>query len=460
MQDAFQAVSRVASSRNGHEVARRDALADLLDENHNASHEYIDFIRARCALQLGNLQVAAASLLRSINRHPVQGNKFLVLADLMGRLGEQEEQLKFLDVAQQISGPNSRAAVTEVAILRGKKDYAAAFELMDKTIAQFPNQSWLWLEQGRLCEEMQLYGLAVAAYRCLCERIPNWSAGYTRLLALYHRGKDLASAQALLDGLDQGLGDSPDRWCIRAFWASLQRDWTGVQEFVARCLEAAPSHTWAHYFQAAALEETGRLQEAAAVWQRVIEEADPSDYYWDLAVAALGRLGRKLEDVTAFEAAFRRAIEVAPDSPALWSAVADFYRFRGRGQDAGQYFDVLYQRVTDKPGLAMSAGRLMLHLHLPAEARRWFERVPPHHAAYAQAVHGVVNSLRGENRLPEVLGLLRQTVERTPSPEMYSTLIEVCLDSYAAPEACRWPRCASRLSRLRCRRPPIAWCGP
>lgn len=440
VQDAYQAVCRVGSSTNGRGADRRDSLSDLLRDGRSPSHEYLEFIRARCAQQLGNLQVAAISLTRSINRYPVHGGKFLALADLMGRLGEEEEQLKFLDIAQQISGPNTRAATTELTILRRKGDYAAAKDLIEKTLAQFPDEPWLWLEKGQICEEMHLFDEAADCYRRLCEELPHWHRGYTQLLGLFHRAHDIQSGETLLAQLDEKMGEIADRWCVRAYWASLERDWPCVLEAADRCLAQAPGNTWALYFKAEALEAMGRLKEAAAVWQGVVEEADPSDYYWDLAVASLGRLGRKLEDLAAFEATFQHAIGVAPDSPSLWAAMCDCFRFRGRGQEAHQYFESLYQRVTDKAGLSMNVGHLLLDLRLMPEARSWFQRVPSHNAAFPDAVRGIVRSLRDENRLEESLVLLRQTAEQSPSPEMYSLLIEVCLDAYRLDEAAQWLR--------------------
>jgi tetratricopeptide (TPR) repeat protein len=231
---------------------------------------------------------------------------------------------------------------------------------------------------------------------------------------------------------------------VRAYWAAVRREWPRCIELADRCLEEAPGHSWASYFKGQALEAEGRLPEAVDVWQRVIEEVDPSDDYWDLAVASLGRLGRKLEDATAFESAFARAIEAAPDTPMLWAAMCDCFRYSGRSRDAQQYFESLYQRVTDKVGLALTVGHLLADLRSMPEARAWFERVPPHNAAFPRAVRGVVGTLIEENRLEEALGLLSRTAERAPSAEIYSLLVDARLDAYQFPQAVEWFRRALR----------------
>jgi len=438
VQDAFDVLNRLDSDDGDGARAKRPGTLDFLQRDHSTSHDYLQFVKAKCALRLEFLQVAVVSLLRSINMHPVSGHKFLTLAEVMNWLGEDAEQLKYLDVAQQIFGPNVTARYAEFSILCRTERLAEATAHIDETIELFPDHKSFILEKGRLLEQCHDEQGALACYEDVCRELPTWDAGYMNLLRLYDRRGDRAAAEVVLAGLDEAMGTHPDRWCIRGQWHLHDDDWQACLEQADACLAESPGYPWAAFLKARALERLGRLDEALDVLELLIKEVDPSDEYWGYAIASVGRISRKLLDTTRFDAIFEAALDIAPDSDVLWRSMSECFRITGNVAEAQRYFEQLHSRVTNRTGLALMAAEFMCELRQLETARYWYSTIHPGNARHEYAVLGLARTYLGENRVDDALDTLTQFASDHDSSEACTLITDCYLRKYDTAGAMMW----------------------
>lgn len=418
----------------------QDALEVLARIQDGENHEYFQFIQGKGAAQIGDFKKALISLLNSINLYPARGDKFLSLAYLMEQLGEEEEQLKYLDIAQQISGPNLGARFSEVRIYRKRQDCEKVLSLVQESIELFPGQSQLLFDLGAALEDLDREEEALECYQKLTREIPAWYLGYYSQIRIFYQWGDDEKALKTLDEMEEKIPEDPNTWCTRAWWFEKKENFDRALEETEKALGISMDYPWACYLKASSLERKGQLKEALSTLEQIIEKVDPSHYYWKESIHCVARIGRKIQDMSFFESIFARALEKAPDSYSLWQAISESFLFSGDVVRAQEFFTSLYEKVTNKAGLALEAGALMEDLSRLEEARKWYSLIPDENSHFSQAILGLCRTLKKEKKFAETLKVLVPLTESQPSPQIYSLIVSTYLDLYNPLEGMEWYR--------------------
>ncbi len=352
-------------------------------------------LEAEALQRMGRRRRAMARLEEFLRAHPDEAGPRIVLASMLVAEGEVDRARRELEIAWRRAGDGGRTPMGVQVCLAG-----ARLELA----ADRPGAARGWL--GRIAVP-RLAGtdlplLLAETYR----RRGEFREGVAALLRLEPdlrpEARWVASALEgelrLRDGDREGLrtlervvekGDLEGVLVAVDALQGLER-WDEVLDLAGRALERFPGHRGLRFARAAALERLGRHDEAAAVFEKLLEE-DPDDaavanylgYMW----ADRGRnLERALELI-------RRAVELEPGVPAYLDSLGWVHYRLGHLEEAERWLRrALELGATDGTVLA-HLGEVLLARGKSDEARRYLERALDLGCEHPEHVRELLGSL-------------------------------------------------------------------
>jgi eukaryotic-like serine/threonine-protein kinase len=199
---------------------------------------------------------------------------------------------------------------------------------------------------------------AAQAYRKAVELDPRYAAAYAELAIVEsyladHTGDEAGQQQALV-AADKAVELAPDEaavYAARGYLRARRWDWSGAEANFEKALAYDSANSTLQWRYAALLGALGRLPDAVAAAKKATE-LDP------LSAVAWLVLSWYLTDSRQFVAAheaFRRCLEIAPESPIAWSGLGSLQLLEGNATEALATFrQVRDEEVRLWGGLAMA----------------------------------------------------------------------------------------------------------
>ena len=263
---------------------------------------------------LGKAQLAAgqdANAIRSLERlvkvQPRYLPAYTMLAEAYARQGDLDKLEATLDKTLAMQPGNLLARLGKLKLFVEQKRTAEASALLTSLKEEHPELPELYIQQARLAQVQGQPEAAVQAYEEAFRRAPGTELVSDLALAQWKDGQPGAGIKTLNDWLET----HPDDLVVRYNLANL-------------CMA------------------TGRNEEARAAFTAVVE-ARPKH---PLALTNLALLSRQADPGKAYEYA-RRAIDIAPDSPAVQDALAQIHLDRGEVTQALRLLERAVERAPE-----------------------------------------------------------------------------------------------------------------
>lgn len=188
-------------------------------------------------------------------------------------------------------------------------------------------------EQGLRLQAQDRHEEAVSRFRKVVFAEPGNMAALKGLAQSLIATKREAEAIRLLESAAETAPDDYDVLTGLTGVCLAIEHFTLAESLLARVLAVAPDDRRALVNLAILVDQRGETQQAVDILSRVIE-SDPGDSH---AADAYGTLGRILANQAMFEdaiAAYRRAIELNPENPAVYTNLSALFESMGRYDDA------------------------------------------------------------------------------------------------------------------------------
>lgn len=243
-----------------------------------------------------------------------------------------------------------------------------------------PTDTKAYVELGNQYMEAGDYGRAIVSFR-ECLRIDPQNARVLKdlgsALHLAHRSEEALKAVSLAVKLDPNLGEG---WRNLGVIHGAKREWHEACECFAQAMSVDPSWTDGHRYLSVALEESGRLEDAAAESRKGLEAEPASQPALQLFIHQMLRLERRAEARDVLRGILHHGAEV----PELHNAVGELYFYDNLYDEAKSHF-----RRAGRMGLAGAYNNLGVVCFRTREfenAKEAFEQClavdPGHHGAH------------------------------------------------------------------------------
>ena len=239
---------------------------------------------------------------------------------------------------------------------------------------------------------------AIASFEKALALFPRYGAAQFALAGAYRRAGRGAEADELLKTFEQNRKAVPpveDPWMAAVY--QLDAGATGLLR------------------QSQALESQGRLEEAAALQERALEQDPKLDQAWVNLIPLRARLGRPAEA----EAAFRKAIELAPNRADAWYNFGVLCLETDRVEEARRAFEKAAELDPRNPDALHNLGSIIERTGQFARAASLYERAlalnPEHRAARFQLARILANQHRYADAIANFEKLQQPVDERTPT---------------------------------------------
>lgn len=144
---------------------------------------------------------AAQGWLNKVSSPALQATTKARQASILAQQGRVEEGLKLLQSLPTSTPAEARSRLlAEVQLLRGQKQFEAAFQLLDKALADFPDDADLLYDQAMLADKLQRYDVMEKLLRTIIEQQPDNQNAYNALgYSFAERGVRLPEARELVN---------------------------------------------------------------------------------------------------------------------------------------------------------------------------------------------------------------------------------------------------------------------
>jgi len=217
--------------------------------------------------------------------------------------------------------------------------------------------AWTRWDQFRTVKSV-LMRLTSPPFTSQCDHQQRYDATQRELeqLAPANRAQGLQEAA---ETYRRALLLSPQDWVLQRNFAELLRTMGKLKEAEAalrKALELLPHHPLGHFELGLVLVQGQHPDEALAEFDRVLAEQPASIPAWNAKALALGKLGRKTEELQALESALRLKPRAAETRVNLGTALeAD-----GRKEEAVQQFQIAFKEKLKTPELLVRAGKICM----------------------------------------------------------------------------------------------------
>jgi tetratricopeptide (TPR) repeat protein len=144
---------------------------------------------------------AAQGWLNKVSSPALQATTKARQASILAQQGRVEEGLKLLQSLPTSTPAEARSRLmAEVQLLRGQKQFEAAFQLLDKALVDFPDDADLLYDQAMLADKLQRYDVMEKLLRTIIEQQPDNQNAYNALgYSFAERGVRLPEARELVN---------------------------------------------------------------------------------------------------------------------------------------------------------------------------------------------------------------------------------------------------------------------
>jgi len=215
----------------------------------------------------------------------------------------------------------------------------------------------------------------------------------------------------------------PDALHLLGLIAFQRGDAAGAANWIGRAIKAgstAPEH---HKNYGYALKAAGKLQAAAAAYEKATELAPLDAAAWNDRGTVLSALVRNQDA----ETAYRRAIELAPKDPKAYVNLASLLERTNRAKDAVK---IAKQAVALAPKLAAAQNALGNAQRGIGDLDAAFKSFEAARAADPQAIDPVVNLaavMEETSKIDDALALCRSVLDRAPGQPAATMILARCL---------------------------------
>jgi tetratricopeptide (TPR) repeat protein len=360
------------------EAAMNEAIRATLrsdDEGYASSAAYAHFLAARLAHHEGEHRRSVESLQLALISDPEDAYLITSLAEEYARLGDMDHAERELRRVIERAPNYHPAHLLMSRVLLETKRYTRARVHLKRAMRLRPRDPDAYLVLTQLELELDRRDEAERAVEALAHAVPGEILGYKRLgIALAERGDLLRSERLLRKALAADPGDFE-------LWASL----------------------------AQALEQAGRLPDAADAYQRAIErEPDNQE-----ALLQAGRLMLKMGVPGEAKAYFDRLLLVS-DEPEMAAKVAFSYLSARHLAEAVDVLDAARAHGTPEPRLSFYAGLLHEKLHRYLKAAEAYGELPAASELFQEARLRRATCLSLAGQHGRALELFRKGVAEKP----------------------------------------------
>ncbi len=296
--------------------------AGLQAQTSDLAQSYYHFSRAKLLQFRDELPEAVAEYRRALELNPSSVDLRLELADTLLQAGESSRAVEECEAALKLRPQDAalRARVAELMLQAG--EIARAVEVCREAIAMNAGDTGARLLLGRIFyssrEQPNMRDKALAEFEAVLEAEPS-------------------NQEALQYAAD--LHFQSGRYARAA-------------ELFRRLREASPGSIRGYYFEAQALVELNRIDEAIAILRQGLEVRDDIPEY----ILMLAGLYRSRGDLEAAEEIFRRGLAHGPD-PRLNEGLARTLVALGKGEESIEFLERLVQIHPAQPDLKLDLAR-------------------------------------------------------------------------------------------------------
>lgn len=365
---AIAPVNAEITSEAAHLAASKEAWADAAEAAQRAVD--IEPGAARLYLQLsdllahsGQLEPAVAAARRAVELEPDAAGSRLALADRLDRAGEGDEAVAIMQAVLAEGGRDPHAYARLGHLLARRNDFDGGAAALRRAVELAPNDPGLRIgladildRKGATAEAVDIArGLvaadsrdphvharlghfldrsgdsrgAEAAFRRAVELAPGVPHYAASLSDMLERDGRAAEAVAVLQAIAEGSGD-PHLHRRLSHLLFHSGDLDAAEVALRRAIGLAPGERGFRRALVGLLDRRDRADEALAVVEELAEagDRDKDTLGW------LGHLRMKAGNLDGAEAAFRLAIDIAPDEARFRLALADTLDRKGRAPEA------------------------------------------------------------------------------------------------------------------------------
>jgi len=287
----------------GRNVEAGECWERALDLNPQFAYAYHGL--GRKAARDGDYEQAVALQQKALSLAPGLSDVLLELADLLVKLGRSQEAVALLEIWLENNPDSPETRLTLAQACLASQEYEKAREAFELFLEQDPDNA------------LGQFGLATAL-----ARLGNTEEA--RLAMARHselRSRDREEVSDLRGNVDDYQVRATDlaaRYAIasRVYAAHGRLDET--ERLCRRAAQLDPRHLGCRLGIAEICQRTGRYREAVAMYQELMRLA-PDNAAFPIN---LGMLQANLGDTQSARAAFRKSIQLAPDSPHGYAALA------------------------------------------------------------------------------------------------------------------------------------------
>ncbi len=300
--------------------------------------------RAKVAEERGDVEAARRLYLETLDKAPNFPFAMMGLARLESNAGHPDEALAWMTraLATGAQGVPPSAMVEFMKLANDAGKTAVALEGLEDLRPRWGDTADFEAARGLGLEQLGRTGEALAAYRAALQRDPTDDTALGGMLGLAARGAGVDVEPVLRKAFEASKGDLKRLNRFSVVCLRYRRpDW--AERALKLLLQSDPSNAGVLSNLAAALQQQGKLEEAAEILDRAVQ-ARPDDgslhYNRGAVLAALGRFD---EALTEFDAAAR----LGKHGPRVYAARAKMLVRLGRIDEAR---GVLEEGVAKNPG--------------------------------------------------------------------------------------------------------------
>jgi tetratricopeptide (TPR) repeat protein len=326
----------------------------------------------------------------------------LNLAKVLGWAGKLEEAETPLRRAAEVIPEEPEVWLNLGIVEQRTGRYGESLEALDRAASLAPGWDLVHFNRGVTLARLGRHQAAVAALRRALELRPGYPEAQRNLaLLLRESGDPEAALEALEAAAAAGPGGRPDPALQREralVYRTLGR-LADAEEILRRLLAEAPGDPGLRTDLAVTLARRQRLEEAAAELGRALAD-DPShaEAWYNLGVVRSRGAGRQVAESGDAEAAYRRALELAPDHPQAHNALGVLLAGRGELVPALDHLRAAAGAAPEWAEARFNLGVALDGAGRPAEALAAVERaveLDPDNARFHFAL-GSLYAARGE----------------------------------------------------------------
>jgi tetratricopeptide (TPR) repeat protein len=355
---------------------------------------------------------------------------YVLLVGLLPSLAQESKPTVRHHTVQE-STNETPAEVEQAEAAIQKADYPTAQALLEKYIADNPDDYLAWFDLGYVYKATKQLDKAVDAYRKSVAAKPDVFESNLNLgILLARQGNHAEAARYLKAATELKPTAHIDEGLARA-WQSLGIVLQDVdpKQALAAFAEAEklqPNNFEVHFAAGEALEKQNQLDAAAKEY----ETAAALDAKSIEPVVALSVIYTKQQKYPQAEAMLRKLLAADPQNQTVRTQLGRILEAQGKSEEAAEALGAGAGKIPDDPHAALELGTLYVQTGKYAEAEQVFRSVVQKMPQDAEAHYALASALMHEKKYPEAQQELLMTLKLKPDlGEAYGNLAVVATEN-------------------------------